>query len=187
MIRGDIPGTAEFSECHKFRYTLTRTWESLTPKLCVIGLNPSTATAEKNDPTIRRCIGYAQAWGYGGLLMLNLYAYRATLPADLWQRWQGGYDIVGGERNSFAAMLEYIAAHNCALTLAGWGRDRKTRGRNAMQAIPGLHYLTLNSDGSPGHPLYLRADLKPQPFLEFLDADLLRNRARWLLKGDSAS
>jgi hypothetical protein len=164
LTAGVMTGTAEFSECQKFRYTLTRQWERLTPKLCVIGLNPSTATAETNDRTVRRCIGFAQAWGYGGLLMLNLYAYRATLPADMWARWKGGYEIIGGERNSFASLRGYIAAHNCGLTLGAWGLHGGERGFRAIEEISGLHFLTRNSDGSPGHPLYLRADLKPQPF-----------------------
>jgi hypothetical protein len=87
-------GTAEFSECQRFRYTLTRTW-GIEQKLCVVGLNPSTATADVNDRTIRRCMDYAKRWGHGGLLMLNLFAYRTAFPSEMWEARARGVDIIG--------------------------------------------------------------------------------------------
>lgn len=164
MILPEMTGTAEFSDDMRFRYTLTRTW-STAPKLCFIGLNPSTATAETNDPTIRRCIGYAVQWGHGGLLMLNLYAFRATAPKDMFAARKRGVDIIGGERNYFEAMARDIHDHNVSLTIGAWGNHGGSRGINAIHAIVrDLHYLAKNADGSPKHPLYLKSDLVPQRF-----------------------
>ena len=74
---------AIFSSDRIFRYILWRTWNEQNGHLMVIGLNPSTADETQDDPTIRRCVGFARQWGYGGLYMLNLFAYRATDPSEL--------------------------------------------------------------------------------------------------------
>jgi hypothetical protein len=76
---------AEFSECQQYRYTLWRTWDSQADRVMFIGLNPSTADETEDDPTIRRCIRFAKDWGYGGILMMNAYAYRSTAPRGLKQ------------------------------------------------------------------------------------------------------
>lgn len=157
-----MQGTAEFSECGRFRYTLTRTWGT-EQKLCVVGLNPSTATADTNDPTIRRCMVYARTWGHGGLLMLNLFAFRTAFPKELWQAYERGVDIIGGARNYYDALTGYIEQHNCPVVLAAWGRHGGERGQAALRCLPRLHYLGLNSDLSPKHPLYLPSNLKPIP------------------------
>jgi len=73
---------ARFSPCSTWRYSLTRKWNAL-PLLGFIGLNPSTADETEDDPTIRRCIGFARDWGFGGIVMLNLFAYRSTDPRQL--------------------------------------------------------------------------------------------------------
>lgn len=157
----DVKGTAIFSDCSRFRYVLTRSWNDEKPKLCFIGLNPSIATAEINDPTIRRCMGYAMDWGLGGILMLNLFAYRATDPADMFKARKRGVDITGGRRNYFEAMREYISEYQAALTIAAWGNHGGGRGREALREIPRIHYLRLNANRSPAHPLYLPSDLRP--------------------------
>lgn len=79
---GNERSGAAFSPCRTWRYQLWRRWNG-TPLIIIIGLNPSTADESYNDPTITRCMGFAQREGYGGLLMLNLFAFRATAPADL--------------------------------------------------------------------------------------------------------
>lgn len=71
---------AILSEDRKYRYVLSRIWDESKPMVMIIGLNPSTADETKNDPTIIRCIDFAKSWGYGGVYMLNLFAFRATLP-----------------------------------------------------------------------------------------------------------
>lgn len=90
-----VNGGAHFSRCRRYRYALWRQWQAAGPMLMLIGLNPSTADAERNDPTIRRCIGFAHDWGFGGVWVLNLFAWRATLPADL----KAAADPVGPRAN----------------------------------------------------------------------------------------
>ena len=69
---------ATFSDDRVHRYALWRIWDESLPKVLFIGLNPSTATETKNDPTIRRCMGYAKDWGYGGYIMGNIFAFRSS-------------------------------------------------------------------------------------------------------------
>ena len=78
-----INKSATFSNCRKYRYALSRSWDEKKKIVLFIGLNPSTADEKKDDPTIRRCINYAQSWGFGGLQVANLFAYRATKPTKL--------------------------------------------------------------------------------------------------------
>ena len=153
---------AYFSSDRRFRYTLTREWDASFPKVAFIGLNPSTADETQDDPTIRRCIGFAKAWGFGGLLMLNLYAYRATKPADMWKAQKRGVDIIGGMDNWVDSLKSYAAS--CGLVIAAWGAHGTERGRAVQKQWPELHYLALNNDGSPKHPLYLKGSLEPIPY-----------------------
>ena len=74
---------AILSEDRKYRYVLLREWDSQLPKIMFIGLNPSTADENQDDPTIRRCIAFAKSFDYGGFYMLNLFAYRSTSPSKL--------------------------------------------------------------------------------------------------------
>jgi len=74
---------AKFSTCRKYRYALWRIWDDSKPYAMIVGLNPSTADETKNDPTISRCINFSKDWGYGGLCMANLFAFRATKPSVL--------------------------------------------------------------------------------------------------------
>jgi len=74
---------AKFSACRKYRYALWRNWDESKPYAMIIGLNPSTADENKNDPTITRCINFATSWGYGGVCVTNLFAYCATVPSDM--------------------------------------------------------------------------------------------------------
>jgi len=78
---------ATFSPCRKYRYSLFRIWDEDKSLVLFIGLNPSTADEKEDDPTIRRCINFAKqwGWGYGGLIMGNLFSFRATQPSDLKQ------------------------------------------------------------------------------------------------------
>ena len=74
---------ATISDCQKYRYALSRTWDCKERAVLFIALNPSTADEKNDDPTIRRCIDYAKNWGYGILLVVNLFAYRTTNPEKL--------------------------------------------------------------------------------------------------------
>lgn len=120
-----------------------------------VGLNPSTADAAQDDATIRRCIEFARTWGYGALVMTNLFAWRATDPGDM----LAAADPVGPDND--AALL--AAARAADVVVAAWGVHGAHMGRDvAVRAmLPRLHYLRLTKDGRPGHPLYLPADLRP--------------------------
>lgn len=146
--------SATFSPCRRYRYTLLRRWGD-GPVCMFIGLNPSTADETQDDPTIRRCIRYAQGWGFGGLLMANIFAWRDTDPRGM----KAAEDPVG-PGNDHALRGAYKLS---ALVVAAWGAHGEHMGRgHAVRAmLPRLHYLRLTKGGHPGHPLYLPASLRP--------------------------
>ena len=154
--------TAEFSPDRIYRYKLTRRWDSTLPYLGVIGLNPSTADETHDDPTIRRCINYAKAWGCGGLLMGNLFAFRSTDPKGLLT-----IEDPTGPLNDDA--LRSIHAES-KITLAAWGIHGKlnSRGEQVIQMLTGLFALGVTQEGFPKHPLYLKKDLQPVLFSELI-------------------
>jgi len=151
---------AEFSPCRTWRYVLRRRWGPGRPCGFIL-LNPSTADETENDPTIRRCIGYAKAWGFGALTLGNLFAFRATLPKDM----RAAADPVGPDDD--AALLAIAREAGEGRIVCGWGAHGAFQGRSA--AVLRLlhansmhpHALTLTGAGEPGHPLYMRGDLKP--------------------------
>jgi hypothetical protein len=97
--------------------------------------------------------------------MLNLYAYRATIPADMWKAQKRGIDILGGQRNWVKALKGYIDAFSCDLVVASWGAHGKKRGPDVCTHWGvGLTCLGRNNDGSPKHPLYLKGDSWPVPY-----------------------
>ena len=145
---------ADISPCGRYRYTLWRKWGP--GGTCMfVGLNPSTADATLDDPTIRRCVAFARMWGYGGLMMTNLFAWRATDPRDM----LAAEDPVGPD-NDQTLRTTWL---NAAITVAAWGTHGTHQGRDAhvRAMLPALHYLRLTKDGHPGHPLYLPARLRP--------------------------
>lgn len=150
---------AGMSSCHKYRYSLWRIWEARGPCVAFIGLNPSTADEVIDDPTIRKCIGFARRWGFGGLFMLNLFPLRATLPRDM----KAAVDPLGGPAAD-SVLLHY--ADQCQRLVACWGVDGAYRGRgdqvvNLLQAAGReLHCLGVTKDGQPKHPLYIPYDTK---------------------------
>lgn len=157
--------SAVISECNQYRYELVREWASNRP-CCFIGLNPSTADASEDDPTIRRCIGFAYEWGCGSLIMTNLYAYRATKPQDMFKARKSGIDIVGPRNEEF---LESVMDGG-GIIIAAWGTHGSESERGKAMIETGLvQHLGLNKKGSPKHPLYLRKDTKPQPFEQALN------------------
>lgn len=155
-----MKGHAEFDETMRYRYVLTRRWDE-RPFACFVGMNPSTATEKILDPTVRRCVRFAQDWGFGGLLMLNLFAYRTPSIPELFNARLRGQDIIGGARNSLEAIQGYIDKYEAGIVIAAWGVNAGERGHLALEKISRLHALGWNKDHSPKHPLYLRADLKP--------------------------
>ena len=149
---------AILSDCARYRYALWRRWSD-APAVLFIGLNPSTADATQDDPTIRRCLRFAKAWGHGALYMGNLFAFRATDPREL----MAAADPVGPETD---AWLRHLALDS-GLIVAAWGAHGDYRGRAAVvaEALPmHVHCLGRTKDGQPRHPLYLRSDAQPEPW-----------------------
>ena len=151
--------TATFSHDRVFRYGLTRTWDETRPSVNFLMLNPSTADAFQLDPTNRRCVGFADSWGYGSLVTTNIFAYRSTDPAGL----RSVRDPVGPAND--AAIVR--AAKSAALVIAAWGTHGAFQGRGERvwellnSAGVSLHVLRLTKAGFPGHPLYVAADTAP--------------------------
>lgn len=151
---------ATLSACRTYRYALWRRWGPGDYAM-FIGLNPSTADETNDDPTIRRCIAFARAWGYGALCMANLFAYRATDPAVM----KKAAEPVGWENDHTLTTL----AAGAGVVVAAWGAHGTYKGRDksVRLLVPKLHFLRLTKDGHPGHPLYLPASLKPQPWVQW--------------------
>ena len=145
---------ATFSDCRKYRYALSRTWNGKKKTILFIGLNPSTANEKIDDPTIRRCINYAQNWGYGSLLMVNLFAYRATMPSEL----KNVKNPIGNDNDLHILELSKKAD----LAVAAWGNEGTllNRDKEVKKILPNLMCLKINKSGQPAHPLYQKKDLK---------------------------
>lgn len=173
---------ATFSDDLKYRYTLRIVWDRRLPILPVIGLNPSTADEMKNDPTITKICKFAKSWGYGGILMLNLFALRSSKPKALEQ-----VDDPVGDENQFVHLLDRIRRQgyfNDLLTgradepttvLAAWGSSGLLNGRGDDFAkfcrLNDVKLLCLqtNPDGTPTHPLargknHIALDRRPIPY-----------------------
>jgi hypothetical protein len=151
---------ATFSPCRTWRYSLTRRWAHDGPLLMVIGLNPSTADETQDDPTIRRCIGFAKREGMTGLVMANLFAFRATDPRTM----RRADDPIGPDNDMWLSMLRDL----CDLRLAAWGvhGHYRDRARDVMERglLSHVYCLGLTKGGTPRHPLYLAADTPLEPF-----------------------
>lgn len=153
---------AVVSECGAFRYWLNRRWSD-GPVLLFVMLNPSTADAEVDDATIRRCATFAHAHGFGGLEVVNLFAFRATKPADLARRgWQ-----VGPENDAYIKRAASEAGEICV----AWGAigDRGAASDRVQAVVPilrrsgkPLQCLRMTRSGFPQHPLYMPATARLQ-------------------------
>ncbi|MFC6644511.1 DUF1643 domain-containing protein [Granulicella cerasi] len=151
-----VKRTAKFSPCRLYRYTLDIVWDESLPMAAFIGLNPSTADEFQDDPTVRRCRGFAEREGCGGMRMLNIFGYRATDPKVM----LAIEDPVG-----VGNVLHKLIAPIAGPRIACWGSHGMHLGRGAAVAakIPGLMCFGWNANGMPKHPLYLRADAKLLP------------------------
>lgn len=172
---GQTEGEAVLSPCERYRYVLTRRWGPGTAVAFVM-LNPSTADASQDDPTIRRCIGFAKSLGHDAIGVVNLYAWRATSPDDVVTAWRRGVDIVGPDNDYFiAAALGVSPVNVLAPIVAAWGAGPSgldVEGRAAdVLAIARTHHpdrnlacLGYTKAGAPRHPLYLPADADLAPW-----------------------
>lgn len=151
-------GGVVFSEDRRYRYQLQR--PGVRPVLFCL-LNPSTADEFKDDPTIRRCRGYSRDWGFDGVIIINAFAWRSTDPNALYDL----EDPVGPDNDMW--ILE-AAQRSVGPIVCGWGKHGKLHGRGAavVKLLRDAGYkpkaFGFNGDGSPKHPLYLKADLQLQ-------------------------
>ena len=162
-----IRSSATVSACGRFRYRLGRSWaeQGDEPVLLFVMLNPSTADAVVNDPTIKRCMGFARAADFGGIEVVNLFAYRATKPAALRSAgWQ-----VGPENDHHIAQAARGASGVCVAWGAHAGHPVATaRVQQVMPLLRGIRgeplCLHITASGHPAHPLMLPSTCRLQPF-----------------------
>lgn len=159
-----VEKSADISGCGTYRYRLGRRWGPGTSVLWIM-LNPSTADALGDDPTIRRCIGFTKAWGHDAIEVVNLYALRATDPQSLLR-----HRDPFGPRNWHTLQGAIGARH--ALIMAAWGAKAARHPAATHIHVPmmagrigaHLHCLATTKDGHPRHPLYVKGDTEPIPF-----------------------
>jgi hypothetical protein len=157
--KGDAPSTAVYSDCERYRYSLTRVWDETAPRALFVMLNPSTATEVQNDPTVERCERRARALGFGGFRVCNIFAWRETDPAKM----RKVADPVGPGND--AAIME--ACGWADQIVAAWGTHgaHLSRGPEVERLIRAtgrpLHHLGLSKDGHPKHPLYISYATQP--------------------------
>ena len=151
---------ATFSPCRRWRYRLWRRWDTDGPVANFLMLNPSTADEVKLDPTCSRARNYAEAWGYGALIVTNVFGFRSTDPLLMKKE----KDPVGPGND--AAIIR--AAKEADLVVCAWGNHgaHQERSRRIRELLQGhkLHTLRVNANGEPAHPLYLPSRLKAKIF-----------------------
>ena len=167
-----MESAATFDKTKQYRYDLWRCWDATKAGICWVMLNPSTADEFKLDPTVTRCLNYSKAWDYGWMSVANLFSYRSTDPDVMFRKAKEGFDIRGPEnREHVAEQMEQAQS-----VVFAWGG--KARGfpnviaETVLDArLAGKTPLALKilKDGSPAHPLYLRADLEPLRYIRFAE------------------
>ncbi len=154
--------TATFDVTRAYRFHLDRIWDEAGPIVTFVMLNPSTADADVLDPTVRRCVGFARTWGFGTLRVVNLFAFRATDPADL---------VVAaepiGDGNDEAIVEAAGSADRIVVAWVARGvhRDRATAVSGLLARLGVACFaLGVTQDGHPRHPLYVAGDTLVQPW-----------------------
>lgn len=153
--------SALISADQTYRYLLSRTWDDGPKVATFVMLNPSTADADTDDPTIRRCVSFAQREGCSTLIVVNLYAYRATQPAELWQAQDRQVDIVGPDNDRYIEAALTAATATGGPVIAAWGAHAKPHRVYAVKRMNGMRAaqaLAFTKAGAPGHPLYIKGD-----------------------------
>lgn len=153
--------SAVFSECQQYRYQLREIWDSARPLVLWLLMNPSVACLDHSDPTLRKTGAFARAWGYGGQLVGNVHAYRATDKSRLLEV----ADPVG-PKNDWMILEMAAKAKTVVLAYRQPPEGLRARGAELVTLLlhhPGLCHLRLAQDGTPVHPLYLPSTLRPKP------------------------
>ena len=155
-----VRSSARFSPDGKYRYNLERVWDPGKKLVCFVLLNASTADARKNDPTVRRLIGFADRWGYGGFWLGNAFGFKTMDPRQLCEPYNS--DPIGLDNDR--CLLEMV--NDSDLTVAGWGNWGALGGRGdkvaeLLTSQRELFCLGVTLRGQPKHPLYLRATATP--------------------------
>jgi hypothetical protein len=166
---------ALLSQCQRYRYLLWRRWGEAAERparwATFIMLNPSTADGLVDDPTLRRCVGFARQLTYDGVMLVNLFAWRATSPADMALAATQGSDVVGRDRDPWVR----FATERSELIVAGWGAFGPARVASSKMLLRTMNLeedtptrawrcLGTNADGSPKHPLYLSGRTAVRPW-----------------------
>lgn len=166
MKQGDFFQPAEvkgaaFSDDRKYRYCLWRIWDNSKPKVMFIGLNPSTANEHGDDPTIRRVISFAKAWGYGGVYMLNCFPYVSTDPKKLVANVSDEQERMNQDWlhrcSEWSEEVVFAWVSFTVIRLFGKVSDIITK-------FPDATVLSINKDGSPKHPLYVPKSVQRSRF-----------------------
>lgn len=156
---------AAFSPCRRYRYRLWRKWNPSKESACFVLLNPSTADEKENDPTVERCQRRAVQMGFGGIEVVNIFAFRATDPAVM----KNAEHPIGEDND--AAIID--AAVGSGMIICGWGEHGAHLGRgvdvltlllHAPITASRLYHLGRNASGQPRHPLYVPYSVKPMRF-----------------------
>ena len=150
---------AQFSSCRKYRYVLERKWDNALPNVLFIGLNPSRADENSDDPTIRRCINFAKTWGFGGFRIVNLFAFCSHDPQELFK----AKDPVGVKNDRI--LKKYISTEEDTILIWGNHGNFLKRNEKVLKLIKKPLCLKINKNGAPAHPLYLKSTLKPIPYI----------------------
>ncbi len=160
--KADAASTAEYSDCERYRYSLTRVWDAAGKRVAFVMLNPSTATELQNDPTVERCERRARALGYGAFRVTNIFAWRDTDPRTM----RAAPDPVGpGNDRAILQALDWADRVVCAWGTHGAHLDRGPQVETLLRATGApLYALGLTQAGHPKHPLYIGYDQQPQPW-----------------------
>jgi len=155
---------AVYSDCERYRYSLRREWDGGAGRVTFVMLNPSTATEVQNDPTVERCERRARAMGYSAFQVVNIFAFRATDPADM----RRAGDPIGPEND--AAIVQAAAWADCIICAWGTHGAHMERGARVMQMLRQkghqLHHLGLAKGGAPKHPLYISYGVQPMEWAD---------------------
>lgn len=167
-IKDDAPSEAVYSDCERYRYTLTRTWDTNGPRVLFIMLNPSKATEVQNDPTVERCERRARTLGFGAFRVTNIFAWRDTDPKLM----RAAADPIGPDNDAALTDSVQTWVRKGDTTIAAWGTHGAHLGRGPQVAsllratAKPLHTLGLTKDGHPKHPLYISYTEQPRPWTD---------------------